>query len=171
MSEALRILILEDQPADVELVTHELRKAGFEFVAKKVATEKEFLAELPTYAPQVILADYAAPGFGGLSALAAAQKQCPETPFIFVSGSLGEEEAVETLHHGATDYVARTRRARLGPAVRRALREGEERRKSQQAEQRIRELNLVLRATGAINALMVRERDPKRLLAEACKIL
>ncbi len=171
MSKALRILILEDQPADAELVTRELRKAGFKFIIKEVATEKEFLAELAAYGPEVILADYAVPGFGGLSALAAAQKLCPETPFIFVSGSLGEEAAVETLHHGATDYVAKTRLARLGPAVRRALREGAERRKGQQAEQRILELNLMLRATGTINALIVRERDPRQLLSEACKIL
>ena len=171
MSKPLRILILEDRAADAELVTRELRKAGFEFVAKKVTTEKEFLVELRNLAPQVILADYSLPGYDGLSALAAAQKQCPETPFIFVSGSLGEEKALETLHRGATDYVLKERLARLGPAVRRALREREEMRKGRQAEQRVRELNLVVRATGAINALMIRERDPKRLLVEACKIL
>jgi len=171
MSKALRILILEDRPADAELVTRELRTAGFEFVAKHVTTEKEFLAELRNDAPQLILADYTLPDYDGLSALAASQKQCPETPFIFVSGSMGEETAIETLHRGATDYVLKDRLARLGPAVRRALRECEEIRKNQQAEQRVRELNLVLRATGAINALMVRERDAKGLLAEACKIL
>ncbi len=171
MSKALRILILEDRLADAELVTRELRTAGFEFVAKNVATENEFLAELRKEAPQVILADYSLPGYDGLSALAAAKKECPETPFIFVSGSLGEETAIETLHRGATDCVLKDRLTRLGPAVRRALRECEEIRKKQQAEQRVRELNLLLLATGAINALMVRERDPKRLLSEACKIL
>jgi PAS domain S-box-containing protein len=171
MSKALRILILEDRLVDADLVTRELRAAGFDFVAKTVATENEFLAELRNGAPQVILADYSLPGYDGLSALAAAQKECPETPFIFVSGSIGEEMAIETLHRGATDCVLKDRLARLGPAVRRALRECEEIRKKQQAEQRVRELNLVMQATGAINALMVRERDPQRLLAEACKIL
>jgi CheY-like chemotaxis protein len=114
LSEALRILILEDQPADAELVTRELRKAGFEFTAKNVTSEKQFLAELRNAAPELILADYSLPGYDGLSALAAAQKQCPETPFIFVSGTLGEEKAIETLRHGATDYVLKDR---LAPAA------------------------------------------------------
>src|ERR1035441_7037417 len=118
MNKPLGILMLEDQPADAELVTSELRKAALEFVAKTVATEKEFLAELRNFAPQLILADYSLPGYDGLSALAAAQKQCPETPFIFVSGSLGEEKAIDTLHQGATDYVLKQRLARLGPAAR-----------------------------------------------------
>ena len=134
MGELLRILILEDQPADAELVTRELRKAGFDFVAKTVTTEIEFLAELRTGAPQLILADYSLPGYDGLSALVAAQKQCPQTPFIFVSGSMGEEKAIDTLHLGATDYVLKQRLKRLGPAVRRALREGEGMRQREQAE-------------------------------------
>ncbi len=171
MNKPLRILILEDQPADAELVTCELRKAGLEFVAKTVATENEFLAELRNSAPELILADYSLPGYHGLSALAAAQKQCPETPFIFVSGTLGEEKAIETLHLGATDYVFKQRLAQLGRVVQRALRERETIRMVRQAEQSVRELNLMLRATGAINALIVRERDPQRLLAEACHIL
>jgi PAS domain S-box-containing protein len=135
MSKALRFLILEDQPADAELVTRELRKAGFDFVATTVTTEKEYLAELRASAPHLILADYSLPGYDGLSALAAAQKQCPQTPFVFVSGSMGEEKAIETLHLGATDYVLKQRLKRLGPAVRRALREGEGMGKREQAEQ------------------------------------
>jgi two-component system, cell cycle sensor histidine kinase and response regulator CckA len=134
MSKPLRILILEDRPADAELVTRELRKAGIEFVAKNVTTEHAFLAELRDSAPQLILADYSLPGYDGMSALASAQERCPETPFIFVSGSLGEEKAIETLHRGATDYVLKQRLARLGPAVNRALRERQQIRKGQQAE-------------------------------------
>jgi two-component system, cell cycle sensor histidine kinase and response regulator CckA len=139
MSKALRILLLEDQPADAELIVRELRKTGFEFVAKNVTTEKEFLAELPTYAPELILAEYSLAAYDGLSALAAAQQHCPETPFIFVSSSLGEEKAIETLHHGATDYVLKHHLVRLGPAMRRALREREEMRRREQAEKEQRE--------------------------------
>jgi PAS domain S-box-containing protein len=146
LSEALRILILEDQPADAELVTHELRKAGFEFTAKNVTSEKEFLAELRNAAPELILADYSLLGYDGLSALAAAQKHCPETPFIFVSGTLGEEKAIETLRHGATDYVLKDRLARLEPAVRRALRDREEMRKREQAEKERHEAETRYRA-------------------------
>src|ERR1035441_4892634 len=146
MNKPLCILILEDRPTDAELATSELRKAGLEFVAKTVATEKEFLAELRNLAPQLILADYSLPGYDGLSALAAAQEECPETPFILVSGTLGEEKAIETLHQGATDYVLKQRLARLGPAVHRALREREEKRKRQQAEQERRESDARYRA-------------------------
>jgi PAS domain S-box-containing protein len=168
MSEALRILILEDQPADAELVTRELRKAGIEFVAKTVTTEKEFLAELRDFAPQLILADYSLPGYDGLSALVAAQKQCPETPFIFVSGSMGEEKAIETLHRGATDYVLKQRLARLEPAVRRALREQEEMRKRLQAEKErheaeagLRESEKQLRAMFDLASVGMAQADPR----------
>jgi CheY-like chemotaxis protein len=75
MSKALRILILEDQPADVELVARGLRKAGFEFAARNVTTEKEFLVELQDHASQLILAGYSLPGYDGLSAPTAAQKR------------------------------------------------------------------------------------------------
>jgi two-component system cell cycle sensor histidine kinase/response regulator CckA len=161
MSITLRILILEDQPADADLITRELRKAGFEFVAKTVATEKEFLAELRDAAPQLILADYSLPGYDGLSALAAAQKQCPGTPFIFVSGSMGEEKAIETLHRGATDYVLKQRLARLEPAVRRALGEREERRKREQAEKEQRESEEQLRAMFDLASVGMVQADPR----------
>ena len=146
MSQPIRILILEDRAADAELVTRELRHAGFDFVIKRATTEQEFLAGLRNYAAQVILADYSLPTYDGYSALAAAQQQCPATPFIFVSGSLGEERAVESLHRGATDYVLKDRLARLGPAVRRALREREEMRKRKQAEQERHEAEARYRA-------------------------
>jgi len=171
MDQKLQILILEDQPPDAELVTCELRKAGIQFAGKLVATEADFLAQLRDDPPDLILADYSLPAYDGPSALAAAQKERPETPFIFVSGSLGEETAIESLQRGATDYVLKGRLSRLGPAVRRALNEVEERRHRAQAERRIHELNLLLRAIRDISQLIVRERDPRRLLAEACRIL
>src|ERR1019366_1868545 len=161
MNKPLCILILEARPADAELVTSELRKAALEFVAKTVATEKEFLAELRNFAPQLILADYSLPGYDGLSALAAAQKECPGTPFIFVSGSMGEEKAIETLHHGATDYVLKQRLPRLGPAVRRALREREERRKSEQAETEQRDSEEQLRAMFDLASVGMVQADPR----------
>jgi two-component system cell cycle sensor histidine kinase/response regulator CckA len=93
----------------------------------------------------VILADYSVPGYDGLSALAAAQKQCPQVPFIFVSNPLAEKEAIESLDHGATDYVLKDHLARLRPAVCRALREREERRKGEQPEQQRHEAEARLR--------------------------
>jgi PAS domain S-box-containing protein len=137
-NEHVRILILEDRQADAELVVRELRQQGIPFTAKRTATKAEFLAELRDAAPDLILADYSLPGYDGLSALAAAQKARPEAPFIFVSGVLGEETAIEALHLGATDYVLKDRLTRLGTAVRRALREIEERVWRQEAEEALR---------------------------------
>jgi PAS domain S-box-containing protein len=138
MTKELRILILEDRPADAELVMRELRKEAIPFVAKCVATETEFLAQLRDNPPDLVLADYSLPGYDGPSALASAQEERPEIPFIFVSGSLGEETAIEALHHGATDYVLKQRLSRLGPAVQRASREIEARTQRQQAEAALR---------------------------------
>jgi len=134
MNGELHILILEDRPTDAELAMRELRKAGLRFVANCVATKADFLANLRDRPPDLILADYSLPGFDGLSALAFVQKECPHIPFIFVSGTLGEETAIEALRHGATDYVLKQRLSRLVPAVERALRETEDRAQRQQAE-------------------------------------
>jgi PAS domain S-box-containing protein len=138
MTKELRILLLEDRPADAELVLRELRKAGLQFAGKCVAAEADFLAQLRDDPPDLILADYSLPAYDGLSALASALKERPETPFIFVSDSLGEEAAIEALHHGATDYVLKQRLTRLGPAVQRALREIEELAQRRQAEESLR---------------------------------
>jgi PAS domain S-box-containing protein len=161
MIEPLRILILEGRATDVDLVMRELRNAGLEFVAKAVATEREYLAELRNSAPQLILADYSLPGYDGLSALTAAQEHCPETPFIFVSGSLGEERAIETLQRGATDYVLKDRLARLGPAARRALREREETRKQERAQQEKTESEEQFRAMFEVVSIGLAQSDPR----------
>ncbi len=154
MEKELRILILEDVPAHAELVEHELRKADFVFSARCVATRAAFLAALSDFDPDLILADYSLPSFDGITALSIAQEQCPETPFVFVSGALGEELAIETLKQGATDYVLKQRLSRLAPAVHRALREAEERAARRQAEDALRkacdELELRLKERTAL---------------------
>jgi PAS domain S-box-containing protein len=146
MNSKLRILILEDRPDDAELAMRELRQAGIQFDGKCVATEAAFLAALCDAPPDLILADYALPAYDGKSALTAAHKERPEIPFIFVSGTMGEETAIEALHRGATDYVLKQRLSRLGPAVQRALCEVEQRRLRARAEKRIHDLNLLLKA-------------------------
>ena len=100
---------------------------------------------LAEFAPDLILSDYTLPGFDGSEALRIAQRQRPDTPFIFVSGTIGEERAIETLKHGAVDYVLKDNRARLAPAVERALKEAQEReskrwamRKLEESEERFR---------------------------------
>jgi DNA-binding response OmpR family regulator len=134
----LRILILEEVAAHAELMERELRKAEMVFSARRVATREAFIAALRDFNPDLILADYSLPSFDGISALSIAREQCPAAPFVFVSGTLGEELAIETLKQGATDYVLKQRLARLVPAVRRALREAEERTARGQAEAALR---------------------------------
>ena len=125
--ERLRILLLEDSPLDAELVLTRLMEDGVASEAVRVETRADYLAELERDRFDLILADYSLPSFDGGSALAIARERCPEVPFIFVSGALGEELAIETLKDGATDYVLKDRLERLVPSIQRARREAEER--------------------------------------------
>jgi DNA-binding NtrC family response regulator len=144
MDKELRILMLEDVADDAELTERELRKGGLAFSAKRVETRKAFLEALKDFLPDLILADYSLPTFDSLSALAIVEKECPDTPFIFVSGTIGEDFAIETLKRGATDYVLKNRLSRLVPAVIRALREVEERAERKREEEELWALSLVL---------------------------
>jgi len=131
----LRILLLEDDAHDAELI-HELLEADhFLCEITRVQTRAEFLAGLEDSGIELILADYRLPSFDGLSALKLALSARPDLPFIFVSGTLGEDVAIEALKVGATDYVLKTRLSRLGPSVRRALREARERAERKKAEE------------------------------------
>ena len=116
--------MVEDDAADAELIKHALRKDGLAFTIERVETGEDYSRALRTNPPDVILSDYALPAFDGHAALSIAQKECPDVPFIFVTGTMGEEVAIETLKNGATDYVLKVRLTRLASAVERALREG-----------------------------------------------
>jgi PAS domain S-box-containing protein len=117
----LRVLILENNPADAELIKHELKKAGIRFVSKLVKTRTAFLNALKTFWPDLILADYILPRFDAISALELARKKFPFIPFIVVTGSVGEEKAVSCLYAGADDYLLKDHMARLGEVVKQAL--------------------------------------------------
>jgi CheY-like chemotaxis protein len=121
-------LLIEDAPADVELLERELRKGGLEFRARQVDSREAFLHELQHDPPDVILSDHGLPSFDGFTALALTRDRCPEVPFIFVTNSLGEEKAIEAFESGADDCVLKGRLSKLVPAVHRALRKAEERR-------------------------------------------
>src|SRR5580698_1078261 len=127
MRSPLRILSLEDDPKDAELVQETLESDDIPCGITRVETEAEFIASLEQGGFDLILADYTLPSFDGLSALKIARRRWPQVPFIFVSGTLGEEVAIEALKIGATDYVFKTRLSRIVPSVQRALREAEER--------------------------------------------
>ncbi len=135
----LRILHLEDNPLDGELIRETLAAQGILAKIVSVDTETEFRAALMSDKVDLVLSDYSLPGFGGLGALEFVRKISPDLPFIFVSGTIGEDTAIESLKNGATDYVLKHRLERLALSVRRALREVEERQRSARADEALRE--------------------------------
>jgi signal transduction histidine kinase len=162
---ALRILLLEDNAPHAELVEHFLRESGIQFNLKRVETRDTFIEQIEQHPPDMILSDYALPSFDGYAALALAKEKTPNIPFIFVTGTMGEEVAIETLKSGATDYVLKTRLARLGPAVQRALRETADRRERQRAEEKLRRSLDQLRALTSY-LQYVREEERTRIARE-----
>jgi diguanylate cyclase (GGDEF)-like protein len=169
MDQGLRLLILEDAAADAELTVRALETAGLDCAWRRVDSETEFRAGLRER-PDIVLSDFSLPRFDGMSALAIAASEAPEIPFIFVSGTIGEERAIEALKHGAVDYVLKTNLARLGPAVRRALGEAASDRARRGAEERVARLTRVLQMLSGISTAVVRVRDRTELLEEACRI-
>jgi PAS domain S-box-containing protein len=144
-SGVLRVLSLEDSPSDMELMQAKLAEGGIDCEMVRTQTPAQFLSALEDGGFDLILTGYAVPSFDGLSALELAREVRPEVPFILVSRPLGEELVVETMKRGATDYVVKNRLERLVPAVRRALREAEERRGQERAEEALRRNMLHLR--------------------------
>jgi two-component sensor histidine kinase len=139
-SQMLRILLLEDSALDAELVTEALSESGLAAAIERVVLEEDFARALHEGPWDLVLADYLLPGFNGLSALALVRESHPELPFVFVSGALGEEVAVEALKRGATDYVLKDRLDRLPVTVSRALAEARERSDKLQAQQSLQKL-------------------------------
>ncbi len=156
-----RILHLEDSAVDAELVAEYLRSTAIPFTLHRVTTREEFVAALEAGDYHLILADYALPSFDGVQALAIARQRVPATPFIFVSGVLGEDNAVECLKQGATDYVLKQRLRKLPMAVTRALAEARERQERERVERALQSsyralrdseerLRILMGATGSI---------------------
>jgi two-component system, cell cycle sensor histidine kinase and response regulator CckA len=121
MSTPVKVLLVEDSADDAELILHELQRSGFAPEWQRVQTEPDFLAALAQARPQVVISDYSMPQFNGLRAVQLLREQEADTPFILLSGTVGEEAAVEAMKHGATDYLLKDRIAQLGPAVQQAL--------------------------------------------------
>jgi PAS domain S-box-containing protein len=135
----LHLLVLEDVPNDAELEIAALEEAGYRCDWKRVETREDFLAGLDSQEYDLVLSDYSLPSFDGLTALKLLLKHEIDIPFILVSGTLGEDAAIDSLKAGATDYVLKSRLSRLGPVVRRALKEQADRRASQLAAEALRE--------------------------------
>ena len=139
MRQPLRILSVEDDPRDTELIQGLLETEGIVCEVTRVDTEAALLSSIEQGGIDLILADYSLPSFDGISALKLAMIACPDVPFIFVSGTLGEEVAIEALKIGATDYVLKTRLSRLAPAVRRARREVTQKAERKRAQEALRQ--------------------------------
>ena len=138
MKASLRILLLEDDPRDAELIQELLEAEHFSCDVTRVETRADFLIALESIKADLILADYKLPSFDGISALKLALAARLDLPFIFVSGTIGEEVAIEAIKIGATDYVLKTHLSRLVPSVQRALREARERRERMKADAALR---------------------------------
>ena len=143
--QGLRVLMVEDVSADAELAIHNLERAGIQCSHRRVDSEQTFRLALTEFRPHLILSDFTLPGFDGMTALSITVKEAPDIPFIFLSGTLGEERAIEALRSGAVDYVLKANPGRLASAVRRALREVTERTRRVIAERQIRKSEQRLR--------------------------
>lgn len=142
-AKVLRIVLLEDDPNDAELIQLELARDRPDVAWRHVATEAAFRDAIEP-PPDLVLADYSLPGFDGLTALSILRAHHPDVPFIFVSGSLGEERATEALKSGATDYVLKDRLQRLPTVVHRALAEAHERQERRRAQAALEEQRILL---------------------------
>jgi signal transduction histidine kinase len=164
-ADPLHILLVEDNMMDIALIGHLLRSTGREIVLTTVETCAEFEAEFKRRQPHLVLSDYSLPTFNGSQALALALELAPDVPFIFVTGTMGEEVAIDMLTRGATDYVLKNRLTRLSPAVNRALAESAQRREHTQAEEKLQRSHDQLRAlTGHLQ--FVREEERTRIARE-----
>ena len=165
-----RILILEDEPWDAELAQRLLTGAGLGFTAVVVDTRVSFVEQLAVFRPDVILSDFHLPGFSGETALEIAKEQCPLTPFVFWSGVLGDDAAVELIRKGATDYILKDRPARLPSVIYRALAEAEQRAQLALLEDQLREAQR-LASLGQLAAAEEAVRLTRQLLAVTRRVV
>jgi PAS domain S-box-containing protein len=139
MEKKIRLLMLEDSPEDAELVRIELSKTGAEFLIEQTDNLFDFTKVLDEFKPEIILSDYLIPNFSGLGGLSIAKEKYPDVPYIFVSGHIGEDRAIEALKKGATDYVLKDRLTKLVPTIKRVLKEVEELESRKLAEKHLKE--------------------------------
>lgn len=119
--------MVEDSAEDAEVIQYALTKAGFRFNARIVRKRLDFIRSLKDFSPDIILSDFSMPAFDGMSALKTAKRKMPHVPFVFVSGTIGEERAIEAVKIGATDYILKDNLSTMVPKIKRALKEAKER--------------------------------------------
>jgi len=141
MTGNLKILIIEDNKSDIDLLHRELKKNGLHFTSEIVETRESFESALDNFIPDIILSDYTLPAFDGLTAFHIKQNKSPDTPFIIVSGSIGEEGAVELIKNGVTDYALKDKLFSLAPKINRALKDAGERREKALTDEKLKAQN------------------------------
>ncbi len=167
----INVLAVEDIEDDCLLVLRQLKRDGFEPSWERVQSAAAMKAALERRAWDIVLCDYNMPGFSADSALTLCRELSEDLPFIVVSGAIAEEEAVRLMRAGVQDYLMKDKLARLGQAVRRELREAKVREEHRRASEKVEHLNQVLLAVRKISQLMVRERDPRRMIQATCDCL
>ena len=159
-SDPLRILLVEDNLADTELTVRELKRGGLAFDWRRVDTAADSRPRMHEFAPSIVLSDFAMPHFDGLSALELVRRLRPDVPFIFVSGTIGEETAIQSLRSGANDYILKSNLSRLPTAVRRALKDAAEDAERLETEEALRLRDRAVEAS--VNpVLIVSATDPE----------
>ena len=171
MKKILKILHLEDDPVSSELVHARLESDGLNCEIRRVDNRKDYLEALKKCDYDVILADYSLPTFDGLSALIIIRQKYPDMPYIFVTGQMGEDIAIESLKKGATDYIMKSNLARLAPAIIRAQNETKAKIEHRKADEQIIKLNRIYSVLTSGNHLILRCSTQEMLFKEACRIL
>jgi signal transduction histidine kinase/CheY-like chemotaxis protein len=170
MPTPLTVLIVEDNPDDATLMLHELRRAGFDPSAVRVETEQDFREHL-RQAPEAILADFTLPEFSALAALEILQEEKLDIPCIVVSGSIGEERAVQILKQGAADYIMKDAMGRLGQAVKQALEKKLLRDGMRQADQRLRHSTRLLTLSAEVAIALTKAETLTEMLGHCAELL
>ena len=156
MTDHLKILIVEDNNSDADLLQRELKKNGFNFTAQVVETRESFKAALKNFNPDIILSDYSLPAFNGVEAFAITKENSPDTPFIIVSGTIGEEKSIELIKNGITDYALKENLFSLTPKIIRALKDANEAREKRITEKELKEKSESLLKIAAMQSHQVR---------------
>jgi DNA-binding NtrC family response regulator len=156
MNRKIKILILEDNESDAELIERELNRSTLNFVSETVQTREAYEASIAKFKPDIILSDYSLPSFDGVAAFQIKQIKSPDIPFIIVSGIIGEENAVELIKSGITDYVLKDKLFSLNQKITRALKDRDDIRAKKIADARLKVQNEKLFEIAYLQAHQVR---------------
>ena len=169
MNKSLKILLLEDNAADVKLLERALLKSFEHFELKVIETRKEYLTEI-IQPYDIVISDFVLPAFDGMEALEIRNKEKPFLPFIITTGSTNEATAVKCMKAGADDYVIKEHITRIGEAVKGAIAQKKTEYEKQLADSTVRHLNRILKAIRNINQLITRENNEQKLIQQACEM-